>query len=164
MCIALIILFIYLFIYLCFLGPHLRHMEVPRLGAESELQLPAYTAAHGHAGSLTHWPRPGIKPETSRFLVGFVNCWAPTGTPITTIFKPFRHLKRQPSRTSLLVQGVRDSSVVVSVAQVQSVAQERPHAGRKQKQEQKSKPWAREPSLLSRHSWSCHSPPSSKPH
>ena len=28
-----------------FLGPHLRHMEVHRLGVESELQLPAYTTA-----------------------------------------------------------------------------------------------------------------------
>ena len=28
-----------------FLGPHLRYMEVPRLGVESELQLPAYTTA-----------------------------------------------------------------------------------------------------------------------
>ena len=52
-----------------FLGPHLRHMEVPRLGAESELQLPAYTTAtatrdpslsvtyttaDGNARSLTH--------------------------------------------------------------------------------------------------------------
>ena len=26
-----------------FLGPHLQHMEVPRLGFESELKLPAYT-------------------------------------------------------------------------------------------------------------------------
>ena len=25
----------------------------------------------GNAGSLTHWARPGIKPETSWFLVGF---------------------------------------------------------------------------------------------
>ena len=38
-----IYLFIYLFIYL--LGPHLQHMEVPRLRVESELQLPAYTTA-----------------------------------------------------------------------------------------------------------------------
>ena len=30
-----------LFIY-CFLGPHLRHMEVPWLGVKLELQLPAY--------------------------------------------------------------------------------------------------------------------------
>ena len=29
----------------CFLGMHLWHVEVPRLGAESELQLPAYTTA-----------------------------------------------------------------------------------------------------------------------
>ena len=28
-----------------FLGPHPRHMEVPRLGVESELQLPAYATA-----------------------------------------------------------------------------------------------------------------------
>ena len=61
-----------LFMYLCifvFLGPHPRHMEVPRLGVESELQLLAhvtaqqrqiraisvtYTAAHGNAGSFLH--------------------------------------------------------------------------------------------------------------
>ena len=35
-------LFIYLFI---FLGLHLQHMEVPRLGVKSELKLPAYTKA-----------------------------------------------------------------------------------------------------------------------
>ena len=29
----------------CFLGPHPWHVEVPRLGVESELQLPAYTTA-----------------------------------------------------------------------------------------------------------------------
>ena len=28
-----------------FLGPHLQHMEVPRLGADWELQLLAYTTA-----------------------------------------------------------------------------------------------------------------------
>ena len=39
-------LFIHLFIYLFwFLGLHLLHMEVPRPGFESELQLPAYTTA-----------------------------------------------------------------------------------------------------------------------
>ena len=36
------VLFIYLF---CFLEPHLCHLEVPRPGVESELQLPAYTTA-----------------------------------------------------------------------------------------------------------------------
>ena len=29
-------------------------MEVPGLWVELELQLPAYTTAHGDAGSLTH--------------------------------------------------------------------------------------------------------------
>ena len=31
--------------YFCFLGPHSLHMEVPRLGVDSDLQLLAYTAA-----------------------------------------------------------------------------------------------------------------------
>ena len=35
----------YLFIYLCFLGPHVGHMEVSRLGVESELQLLACATA-----------------------------------------------------------------------------------------------------------------------
>ena len=33
------------FVVVVFLGPHPRHMEVPRLEAESELQLPAPTTA-----------------------------------------------------------------------------------------------------------------------
>ena len=41
------------FIFLSFLGPHLQHIEVPRLGVELELQLPAYSRAHSNAGSLT---------------------------------------------------------------------------------------------------------------
>ena len=35
----------YFFLFFFFLGPQVRHMEVPRLGAESELQLPAYATA-----------------------------------------------------------------------------------------------------------------------
>ena len=46
-------------------------MEFPRLGFESELQLPGYATAHSNTGSLTHWVRPGIKPATSWLLVGF---------------------------------------------------------------------------------------------
>ena len=38
--------FVFVFVFFfCFLGPHLWHMEVPGLGVESELQLPAYTTA-----------------------------------------------------------------------------------------------------------------------
>ena len=39
------------------------------VGSESA----TYTTAQGNAGSLTHWVRPGIKPETSWFLVRFVS-------------------------------------------------------------------------------------------
>ena len=52
-----------------FLGPHLQHMEVPSLG---ELQLLAYSIAHGNAGSLTHWEGPGLEPKPSCILVRFV--------------------------------------------------------------------------------------------
>ena len=78
----------YLSIYLfCFLGLHLWHMEVPRLGVKSGLQLLAYTTAramqdpshvcHLHHSSqqcqiLNHWVRPGIKPTSSWILVRFV--------------------------------------------------------------------------------------------
>ena len=34
-----------LFLFFIFIGLHLQHMEVPRLGVESELQLLTYTAA-----------------------------------------------------------------------------------------------------------------------
>ena len=33
------------FVFVCFLGPYPWHMEVARLGVESELQLPAYATA-----------------------------------------------------------------------------------------------------------------------
>ena len=60
--------YLHLNLFLNFLGPHLYHMEVSRLGVESELQLPAYatamampdpgwsltyTKAHSSATSLT---------------------------------------------------------------------------------------------------------------
>ena len=38
------IFFYFIFIF-CFLGLHLQNMDVPRLGVESKLQLPAYTTA-----------------------------------------------------------------------------------------------------------------------
>ena len=64
-------------------------MEVPRLGVESELQLPVYTTAtatpdptisatyitaHGNAGSFIHGARSGIEPASSWMLVGFDTC------------------------------------------------------------------------------------------
>ena len=88
--------YLFIFIFFIFLGPHLRHMEIPRLEVESELQLPAYTTPTAmrnlshicnlhHSSqqrqSLTHSTRPGIEPMSSWMLVGCVNHWAMTGTP-----------------------------------------------------------------------------------
>ena len=59
----------FFFFFFAVLGPHLQHMEIPRLGVKGELQLPAYTIAHG---SLTHRVRPGMEPASSWILVGFI--------------------------------------------------------------------------------------------
>ena len=52
-----------------FVGPHLQRMEVPRLGVQLELQLPAYPTATAtpdlNARSLTHRGSPGIEPKSS---------------------------------------------------------------------------------------------------
>ena len=81
-------IFVTFFFFALFLGPHPRHMEVPRLGVESELQLSAYTTATAtrdpscvfdlhHSSwqrrSLTHCARPGIEPASSWILVRFVS-------------------------------------------------------------------------------------------
>ena len=82
--------FFFLFGWLLFISFHsLLHMEVLRLGVESELQLglmpqpqqhqiqatPAtYTAPCGNVGSLTHKVRPGIRLnlQTQRHCIGFL--------------------------------------------------------------------------------------------
>ena len=70
------------FFVFVFLRLHPWHMEVPRLGVKSELQLPAYTTAivtrdlshvfDLHHSFLIHRARPGIEPTSSRILVEFV--------------------------------------------------------------------------------------------
>ena len=82
--------FFFYFLFFCFLGPHPRHMEVPRLGVQSELQWPAqpkpqpeqlgiraasvtYTTVHSNALSPTLWARPGIEPTFSWLPVGFAS-------------------------------------------------------------------------------------------
>ena len=90
---------IYLFVYL-FLGPHLQHMEVPRLGVKSKLQLLACTTAmqdptcsatctttHVNIRSLTtdptlilmdpckvrfHWARTGTQKNPTWLLFVFI--------------------------------------------------------------------------------------------
>ena len=53
----------------CFLGPCVQHMEIPRLGVESELQLPTYTIAiamqdPSHVCDLHHglWQHQTLNP------------------------------------------------------------------------------------------------------
>ena len=45
-----------------------------------------YTTAHGTAGSLAHWARPGIEPATSWLLVGFISAVLRQECPIFLFF------------------------------------------------------------------------------
>ena len=62
--------FVFYFLIFCFLGLCPWHMEVPRLGVESKLQLLAYTTAtaatwdSGHVCNLQHssWQRQILNP------------------------------------------------------------------------------------------------------
>ena len=58
-----------------------------RIGAAANPSSVCSSTAHVNARSLTHWARPGIKPATSWFPVGFVNHWATTGTPRMSLYK-----------------------------------------------------------------------------
>ena len=98
---AYFFLFLFRLFLFLFLGPHAQHMEVPRIGVKSELQLPAYTTAH-HARSLTHWARPGIKHASSWILVGFVNHWAMVGTPIQAYFFKLGHWHSEEQKLRLI--------------------------------------------------------------
>ena len=100
MLIKLIVCF-FLFIYLfCFLGPNLWHMEVPRLGVESEL-LPAYakvtaTPDPSHVCNLHHSsqqckilnPLRRAKDWTHILMDTSQVCfhWATTGIPLIVYF------------------------------------------------------------------------------
>ena len=71
-------------IIIVFLGLHLRHMELPRLGVELELYMLTCATAtatsdlspicdlrhsHGNIGFLTHLARPGIETASSWILL-----------------------------------------------------------------------------------------------
>ena len=94
-----------LFLFPSFLGPHLWHMDVPRLGVEWELQLLAYTAATAmpdpshlcdphrssqHCQILSPWSR--ARDRTHIFMdTGQIHFhWATTGTPVFIL----KHRKR----------------------------------------------------------------------
>ena len=91
---AIILLFIYLFLFLFFVISRaaptayggfqawglVRAVPEPQPG-QIWAGSATYTTAHGNAGCLTHWVRPGIECATSLFLVRVVNHWAMTGVP-----------------------------------------------------------------------------------
>ena len=67
------------FFFPFFLGPHLRHMEVPGLGVEFELQLLACatvsatnTAAHGNTQILNTLSKARAQTHIPMILVGFL--------------------------------------------------------------------------------------------
>ena len=95
----LLLLFIYLF---ALLGPHPKHMEVPRLGVKSELQLPAYITATAmrdsshvcnlHPSSQPRWiPNPLIEARDCACILVDTSqirfCYATTGTSQIQFFK-----------------------------------------------------------------------------
>ena len=49
------VLSFYFFVFWSFLGLYPRHMDVPRLGVKSELQLPAYSTATATATATATW-------------------------------------------------------------------------------------------------------------
>ena len=120
----MLIIFVQIIIFICFLGPHLQHMEVPRLGVELEPQplqhqiqamSATYTTAHGNAGSSTHWARPGIEPASSWILVWFVNRWATKGTPSC--------LKFFDDKNQIIVGGGREGKEHCSLLKMEGFVQ-----------------------------------------
>ena len=57
----LLVLFVFIFyLFFVFLGLHLKHMEVPRLGIQSELQLPVYATATAMQDPSHVWDTPQL--------------------------------------------------------------------------------------------------------
>lgn len=111
----------FLFFVFCMLGPHLQHMESPRLGVESERQLLAYglghshsnwaastvyTTTHGKVGSLTHWVMPG-KPVSLWILVKFIS-FVPQWELLTEAFFYFVFSCSVDNKITIIVMGNLD--------------------------------------------------------
>ena len=93
------IFFFYLKIFIVFFGgSHLRRMEIPGLGVQSELQLPAYTTATAmpDPSHICDLHRNLMVPSRIRF------CCATTGTPRTvTLLLVYLHSETTPCPPSL---------------------------------------------------------------
>ena len=124
------------FFFFCFLGPHPPHMEVPRLGVESELQRLVYTTATAtwdlscvcdlHHSSRQHWiPNPLSEArDRTRILMdpSWVH-WAMVGTPQWLLFITgsscllisFNYLAHSPTPSSLATAILFFVSMTISV-------------------------------------------------
>ena len=126
-------LFIYLFIYFClfaiFLGRSCSIWRFLGQGSNWSCSLwptpqpqqhgiwassGTYTTAHGNARSVTHWVRPGIRPTTSWFLVGFH--WAMTVTPRSLNF-PLSHDSNSPSLNFNSMLGEQQSELLMETVE-----------------------------------------------
>ena len=111
-----------------FLGPHLQHMENPRLGIESETLLPAYTTATAmgiwsHVGNLHHssWQHRILNPlseardgicllmDTSQIF--FFHC-ATTGTPVQCFSELDYYIYHKPRNMRFVLLILLDKSYV----------------------------------------------------
>ena len=59
-----------------------------------------YTTAHGNAGSLIHWERPGIEPTSSWIRVRFISAEPQWGLPSFTLLNLESSLPVKPSQGS----------------------------------------------------------------
>ena len=96
--------FLFFFLFFHFLGPHPHHMEIPRLGVDLELQLPAYTTVTAtpdpscvcdpHHSSQQCWilnPLSELSEARDRTLILMVLSWiyfrcTTKGTPMLPFF------------------------------------------------------------------------------
>ena len=79
--------FFFFFFFCFFLGLHLQHMKVPKLGVKSEWQLLAYQPTPQLTTMPDPQPTEGVQgPASSRILVSIVNHWATKGTPVVCRF------------------------------------------------------------------------------
>ena len=96
------------FFFLFFLWSHLWHREVPRLGLESDLQLPVYATAIAmlDLSWICNWCPACSNPHPHGHYVGFLTLWITVGTPVFFLwahwiylpifFWPTRFLPRSP--------------------------------------------------------------------
>ena len=104
--------------FFVFLGPHPQHIEVPKLGVESQLQLLAYTLATAtpdpshvwdlNRSSQQHWILNPLSEWRNRTCI-FMDAnqirfhWATTGTPIFHILFHYLENLMSSHKTSCLL-------------------------------------------------------------